>query len=331
MQAVSTSFLTKNHYLKNGDLAVDFFFVLSGFVIALNYQNFLNNLNKFSIFIKRRFFRLYPLHLVMLILYLLIEVAKYFFELYNGIQANEPSFSVNNLKTFISNIFLFHGIVDKELSYNEVSWSISFEFYTYLIFGLIAILFRNKYTFNFFVVLIFLISMILVLEFKLMDKVNNLGFFRCVYSFFFGIIIYLLDKKIKNIKFDKIQLIYFIILIYLFCYMENTALMPIFFGLFILILNNSDGGILKKILLNKNLIYLGKISYSIYMIHYLIIWIHIQVLRFIFNLKTEAINNYNYLVLPENQSFIFIVSVLIFVIFFSNLSYKIIEEKFKLK
>ena len=49
---------------------VDFFFVLSGFVIALNFQSKIYNFTDVINFQARRFFRLYPLHFFMLLIYL---------------------------------------------------------------------------------------------------------------------------------------------------------------------------------------------------------------------------------------------------------------------
>ena len=54
--------ILKIDFIINGYLFVDFFFILSGFVIAYNYLNKLKDRNQFLFFIKRRFLRLYPLH-----------------------------------------------------------------------------------------------------------------------------------------------------------------------------------------------------------------------------------------------------------------------------
>tara|TARA_B000000441_G_C21503870_1_gene211026 strand:- start:7 stop:531 length:525 start_codon:yes stop_codon:yes gene_type:complete len=142
-----SSNLAQNDFMANSSLAVDFFFVLSGFVIALNYQHLLIKFYEIKNFIKKRFFRLYPLHIILLIIYLAIEILKYFLDYYAGIKSNEPPFSVSNLYTFFTNLFLIQGIIDNQLSYNEVSWSVSFEFYTYIIFALIIFLIRNKILF----------------------------------------------------------------------------------------------------------------------------------------------------------------------------------------
>ena len=111
-----SSLLAENDFMANSDLAVDFFFVLSGFVIALNYKNILFSQSILISFIKKRFLRLYPLHFIMLIIYLILEFLKYQFEKETGFEANEPAFSTSNLSSFVSNLFLLQGLIDPELS-----------------------------------------------------------------------------------------------------------------------------------------------------------------------------------------------------------------------
>ena len=53
--------LIHNHYLAG--IAVITFFILSGYVLTLNYLYRINSIDNLKIFFKKRFFRLYPLHL----------------------------------------------------------------------------------------------------------------------------------------------------------------------------------------------------------------------------------------------------------------------------
>jgi peptidoglycan/LPS O-acetylase OafA/YrhL len=64
-------------FANNFYLFVDFFFVLSGFVIALNYSGKIDTKNDFFDFQFKRFLRLYPLHFAMLVVFLFLEIFKY--------------------------------------------------------------------------------------------------------------------------------------------------------------------------------------------------------------------------------------------------------------
>src|SRR3978361_1715459 len=76
MSGFSTAFVINNNFVYNSDMFVDFFFVLSGFVIAYSYEHLTGLRNVFT-FLKKRFRRIYPLHLFMLLIFLLYEGAKH--------------------------------------------------------------------------------------------------------------------------------------------------------------------------------------------------------------------------------------------------------------
>ena len=80
----NSSFLTENPFIHNAETMVDFFFVLSGFVIAYNYFDRIVDLSSLVDFQVKRFWRLYPLHLVCLLGFLGLEAAQYAYELSSG-------------------------------------------------------------------------------------------------------------------------------------------------------------------------------------------------------------------------------------------------------
>jgi peptidoglycan/LPS O-acetylase OafA/YrhL len=138
------SLLTVSHFyslsfVQHSFLFVDFFFVLSGFVIAHAYVTRLWSLNEASLFVVRRVGRLWPLHIFVLGLLIAFQLAKAVAERLAGMSIGEPAFSEATpaiVSAIWTNVLLIHslGIHDK-LTWNGASWSISTEFYTYLIFA----------------------------------------------------------------------------------------------------------------------------------------------------------------------------------------------------
>ena len=104
------SFIYQNQFVGNSYLWVDFFFVLSGFVIALNYQFKIKNFHSLFTFQAKRFVRLYPLHLILLFIFLGLEYAEYYKEQIFNNAGIAPAFSKNTFPTFVHNIFLTHNI-----------------------------------------------------------------------------------------------------------------------------------------------------------------------------------------------------------------------------
>lgn len=114
-------------------VAVDLFFVISGIVIANGYLGRTSSWREYAEFIRRRFARLYPLHLATLGFYAMIGAAAA-----TGIVrvANESKYAFNELA---ANLLLVHAWgFSSQLSFNYVSWSISAEWFVYLLFPLIA-------------------------------------------------------------------------------------------------------------------------------------------------------------------------------------------------
>ena len=101
-----------DHKLANGHF-VQFFFTLSGFVIFYNYSDKIKNFENFFTFVKKRFFRLYPLHLFFLIVFLLIELFKFILTKYYGLDINSEIFE----KWYIPGRFLYAEFIDWKYLY----------------------------------------------------------------------------------------------------------------------------------------------------------------------------------------------------------------------
>jgi peptidoglycan/LPS O-acetylase OafA/YrhL len=122
--------------LSRGYLGVDLFFVLSGFIITHVYFTSLRTPARRTliIFYWHRMIRLYPVHLAVLgALIVMVGLAKLL-----HVQLHETqAWTADRL---LQQLALIHAWLDKTtLGWNVVSWSISAELFAYLLFPLIAI------------------------------------------------------------------------------------------------------------------------------------------------------------------------------------------------
>ena len=126
------------HYfsaLTNGHLAVGFFFVLSGFVLAHAHFNELRSGQfQYVPFLKRRFSRIYPLFFIITVGY----GVAFLLALSLGIKVNHPQ---NFTWTaFLSNVFLLRGLgLIGHLTFDGPAWYVSSQWHLYLLFPLLAL------------------------------------------------------------------------------------------------------------------------------------------------------------------------------------------------
>ena len=113
-------------------IAVDLFFVISEVVIGATYIGRVRELDEYADFIRRRFARLYPLHLATLAFYVCVGLGVSF----GGLQVIDAS--RYNFSELLPNLLMVHAWgFSSHLSFNYVSWSISAEMFLYLIFPFI--------------------------------------------------------------------------------------------------------------------------------------------------------------------------------------------------
>ncbi len=109
-----------------GYLAVDFFLVLSGFILAHRYL-YSDKPTSAAVFISHRLARLYPLHIYTLLVFVLVHWLMYW---------TMPSFPDGALFTFVQHLTLTHniGLSPHGLTWNYPSWSVSVEFWVNILF-----------------------------------------------------------------------------------------------------------------------------------------------------------------------------------------------------
>ncbi|TYA84065.1 acyltransferase family protein [Seonamhaeicola marinus] len=269
--------------INNGYVWVDFFFILSGFVICHVYSEKLEHRTKTTVknYLWARFSRLYPLHVFIMLLFVLqIIVLLWLFPEY----AEKKWLWTRSLPDFLYHLFFLQtsGIVDRPV-WNVGSWSIAAEWWTYILaIILIPLLNKGNMVLRIISVILSLLGYIFITsqnpKFTL-DEFYALGTLRCVFGFTVGIVVYQAYKYLiyKETIWTK-DWLFFVILVssilVLHFGLYDVIIIPLFAVLILCAALNK--GLPHKLLNTKPLIFIGNISYSIYLIH--LFWIYTWVM-----------------------------------------------------
>ncbi|MEH8245905.1 acyltransferase [Aeromonas veronii] len=320
--------ITNLDFVKNSYLFVEFFFVLSGFVIGCSNLNKINNASDLKVFVIKRFARIYPLHLFMTLMFIPFALASMF--LYTDIS---DRFSIYSL---ITNLTLTQALgLNSEPTWNLPSWSISVEFYTYIIFGILLITtqLKSRVSISLF---ISILSLIILFNYSDMGDGATFAIFRCCYSFFLGVIAFQLHDKVSIKPWMEISIIA-ILVFYLSTYIspsEARALLSPFLFFVVIVVFSHESGSISTVLKLKPFKMLGLLSFSIYLTH---AW-------FVSSLKsisviTSKYLSYNFMIEKNNGRIIdfgyailndlILIPYLFVVIVFSWVTYNHIEKKYQ--
>lgn len=262
--------------IMHGYLAVDFFFVLSGFIIFINYYTKFdeNFREKVFTFYWNRFSRIYPLHLLMLLAYLMLALAFTHFS-----TSGKPPASYTS-QAFLESVFLVQGWSGNPTAWNVPSWSISAEWFVYLLFPFMTIAMRKwvgKLGTHLFLCASLLLAIYLIYAALGIDSlgksVASMALVRAFVEFSLGTLIGSLFIHHRPLLMQsKILLagsIASIAAAYIFLNAHDYVIAPLSFFLLVAYLSVDDSFV-SKLLSNKALVYLGEISYSTYMVHYFV-------------------------------------------------------------
>ena len=331
---VGSSFNTS--FTNNAGIMVDFFFVLSGFVIALNYTGKIKNTSDLIHFQKKRFWRLYPLHIMMLLVFVALEFLKYFLTTKYDIKSVEPAFEKNNLSAFFANVLLIHDWVMPTKTFNAPSWSISAEFFTYAIFAGLLVFTHGKKKLQIYALLGAIFVFGLCLSVSGSSSEGAYGPLRCLYSFSVGALCYCFFEKFRsevliNSSIPAILLLGATILIVSAKQHVVFEIIPVIFGIAILVLvfTNQEKSVY-RVLSNKFLVYLGTISYGIYMIHVFVWQTIIRIQKFVLGVPSSVDSSGVSTVVYENVYIADLVTLLgiSVTVFLAHVSYKYFETRF---
>ena len=267
-------------FVKNSYLFVDFFFILSGFVLTLAYADKIRQGLAFREYISLRLGRIYPLHLFMLLVWVPYILGKQYFISagYGGVD----QFEHNNAYSFVSNLFLVHAMgVHDYLSWNHPSWSISVEFFTYIAF-FILLLTLDRSGSRIFPLLIIIPGYAFLFSVNpagQMDGTYDYGFIRCMSAFYCGVLLYRWKDEIAQglarFNIHALEIIAVALTVAAVCLAHRgdgyLAMTLASFCLLLMVFASPIHGLVGRLLDTAPLRSIGLWSYSIYMTHDIIL------------------------------------------------------------
>jgi peptidoglycan/LPS O-acetylase OafA/YrhL len=242
-----------------GYLAVDLFFLLSGFVLTHVYREMGLTRQSYFGFLRMRLARIYPVHLMMLVVLLPLLDTR-------------PDFSSGGL---LSSLLLMQSPWHS-ICWNYASWSISAEWHSYLLFPILIINYRTRSN-NVLLLTLAGCAGVVSLTGLILGSVNIsntvLVLFRCLPEFISGIVLYLILQRGRLPKWISRDITFCLsaamLLLFEWIYVPD-GLMVCLLGMILLTSATNQGR--SVAILNWHVFaYLGYISYSLYMVQ-MVVW-----------------------------------------------------------
>lgn len=306
-------------FVSNGQFGVQVFLLVSAYTLMHSQKSRGDEMNKTKRFYLRRFFRVAPMY--------------YFGVLYFTLQNTVGLNQIFNLKAWgnldfvgiFSNLFFVHGFHPHTINYYVPGgWSIAVEMTFYLFFPLLV-----KYIINFNKAVVFIILTI-VLQKILAISLSDISFFNENYYlslwfpnqlpiFALGILVYFAVNE-SGVRLTEINTLMIAFVSFVFIYISIPISFSYAFVFGILIVYFHKYGMNKYI--NFALTKVGKISYSMYLVHFAVLFLF------------EKYRMVDYLVVTDIKSAVLNFVVRYFLLFIisaiiSYISYQLIELPFQ--
>jgi peptidoglycan/LPS O-acetylase OafA/YrhL len=258
-----------------GYLWVDFFFLLSGFIMNHVYGEELSRGVTGAAgkrYLLSRLARVYPIHLVMLA----AHVAFYGLILVCAPAFAEELQGVHVWKQLPANIVLLQSVLPDYVGWNYPSWSISAEWWTYILaLPFFALLRGRSWGWTTFVVLASVWMLVAAVGSNAYLNLNvtpPLMLVRCVAEFFLGMALYrVFVRRYAFAQRDSAAVLAAAAVLLLFHFPVNDlAIVPAF--ALLLLTTASNAHRVSQLLRLRVFEFLGEISFSIYMVHALCLW-----------------------------------------------------------
>ncbi|TSD67604.1 acyltransferase [Inquilinus sp. KBS0705] len=261
--------------INNGARGVQLFYLLSAFTLFLSFSNRVNEKKTVRNYFIRRFFRIAPLYYIAIVYYLWQDGfgPRYWL-------GNDPSISLGNI---ISNFTFTHGFSPYWIaSLVPGGWSVAIEVAFYCLVPFLYYRIKNiQQAYNFllvtlairFILLLIFQHIILIPENRLWNEYLFLYFPNQLPIFALGIILYfLIYSETYEINLKSL-LLGAIFLLVGFSLEQQLLIYNLFlFGLSFILLVIALQKYHPKILFNQAFLYIGKVSYTLYLTHWAAIY-----------------------------------------------------------
>jgi peptidoglycan/LPS O-acetylase OafA/YrhL len=272
-------------FLRNAWVWLDFFFVLSGFVMTYVYGDRLRDARSMLGFAVRRFGRVWPLHIgVLTALVAFIGVINLALphERWWTITATTPPFGYLSL---ITEFFLLNSVgIWDDYQWNGPSWSIGAELYVYVIFAMVCVLARRALVAVAAAMVVLGLAAMAIWSPRYLHSTIDYGLFRCIAGFFVGVIAYKAYAHIARHKGARLALrnvwvasiaeiavlcavmaaLYVIYQLRILTW--HSLVVPVLFGGVVYVFAFANGAV-SRMLDTRAFRRLGDLSYSIYITH----------------------------------------------------------------
>ncbi|CRY53593.1 acyltransferase family protein [Yersinia intermedia] len=312
LRAIAVMFVILFHggiLFSSGFIGVDIFFVISGYLItSVIYNKLIVNEFSLSDFYTRRLWRLQPAFLLILLISFLVALIAF---LPDDLKKHANSVKYSSL--FLSNNYYANHVTDyfsddanQQLLLH--TWSLSIEWQFYIIFPLIVFgLYKllNVRLMTLVIPALFLISFVIGIYLTATEPQKSYYlFFSRVSALLLGCSVSLYKNKLTNLSikpkyWDIIGLICIVVLVYCASlddlyrgYPNYAVLLPIVAtAIIIIVTERNPVGLTTKFLSIKPLVFIGLISYSLYLWH----WLPFAIIAYLGITKTTLLVCFIYL------------------------------------
>ncbi len=273
------------HVFQEGFVGVSFFFVLSGFIIAYNYREKIEHgtisRQKFWV---ARIARIYPLHIFTVFIALLLHTELW----QNG---------VSWIIHLVPNLFLLQAFIPKNsfyYSFNSPSWSLCCEMLFYTLFPFLVKWFNSI---GRLISVVGIMSGIILtgMSYTPEDQaiVNTIWYVNPISrlcDFFIGMLLFALYAKYSKVSLNykiasMMEVMAVVIFLAFYLFSDSLSIVyrasayywiPVSLVVYVFAL---ERGYISRLLSRKYLVYLGEISFGVYMFHFLVIDILVRIMH----------------------------------------------------